>query len=189
VQAASVKEGVQLGDETAGTTQHDGTASIEVSSDDTLFRMCLPEVLPMYSMKPDQSPYSCTSYSTCFCLCPVTQHSHPQLCCSPQLLAVLQAEQSAASASTNMTDEEAGPVMQPSATNNGQEVAQEQEVASSSGSAAANPVMPASSSTSTANSQQVGVCLICAWTQLWLVQLARVSNILLLSCSIKFLPA
>jgi len=55
-----------------------------------------------------------------------------------------------------MAEEKAGPVMQPSAANSGQEDAQEQEVASNSGSAAAaHPAMPASSATFTANSQQV----------------------------------
>ena len=126
--------------------------------------------------KPDQFLYPCASYLTCLCLCLVTQHPHPQICCSLQLLAVLQAGQSAASASTDMAEEEAGPVMQPSAAHSGQEEAQEQEAASSGGAAAADPVMPASSSTSTANYQQVGVCLICAWTQLWLVQLVSVST-------------
>jgi len=79
------------------------------------------------------------------------------------MLDMLQAEQSAPSASTNLAEEEAGPVMQPSATNSGHKEAEEQEAPSSSGSAAAaDPVMPASSSTSTANFPQVSACLICA---------------------------
>jgi len=80
------------------------------------------------------------------------------------------------SASIDLTEEEASSVTQPSAANSGQEEAGEQEAASSSGAAAADPVMPASSAPSTANSQQVSVCLICAWTRLWLVQLDSVST-------------
>jgi hypothetical protein len=68
---------------------------------------------------------------------------------------MLQEAQATASASTNLAEEEAGPVMQPSATNNGQEDAQEQEAASSSGAAAAHPAMPASITTSTADFPQV----------------------------------
>ncbi|KAL0048856.1 hypothetical protein WJX82_001111 [Trebouxia sp. C0006] len=67
-----------------------------------------------------------------------------------------QEAQATASASTNLAEEEeAGPVMQPSATNNGQEDAQEQEAASSSGAAAAHPAMPASITTSTADFPQM----------------------------------
>ena len=69
---------------------------------------------------------------------------------------MLQEAQTRVSASTNMAEEKAGPVMQPSATNSGHKDAQEQEVASNSVSAAAaHPAMPASSATFTANSQQV----------------------------------
>ena len=161
VQAGPVNEGVQLRDETSGEMQHDGTANMQVPFDDTLC-MCLPTVLPITFMKPDQFPYPCTSYLTCLYLCPVTWRSHSKLCCIPPLVAVLQVEQSATSASTNLAEEEAGPVMQPSATNSGHEDAQEQEAPSSSGSAAADPVMPASSTASTANFPQVSACLICA---------------------------
>lgn len=68
---------------------------------------------------------------------------------------MLQDAQATVSASTNIAEEKAGPVKQPSAAHTGHEEAVEQEAASSSGAAAANPVMPASSATSTADSHQV----------------------------------
>ncbi len=86
MQAASVKEEEQVRDETSGEMQHDGSASIEVPFDDTLPCMCLPEVLSITFVKPDQLPYPCARHqlvcainlfvpSTCLCLCPVTQRS------------------------------------------------------------------------------------------------------------------
>lgn len=101
VQAGPVNEGVQLRDETSGEMQHDGTANMQVPFDDTLC-MCLPTVLPITFMKPYQFPYPCTSYLTYLYLCPVTWRSHSKLCCIPPLAAVLQVQQSAASASTNL---------------------------------------------------------------------------------------
>ncbi len=95
-----------------------------------------------------------SSHLTCLPRSPATQHSHllSQTCCSQQDLVMLQEAQCT---STNMAEEKAGPVMQPSAANSGQEDAERQEVTSSSGSAAADPFMPASSGTSTSDSHQV----------------------------------